>query len=90
MTKGAKSKKSQTAKSTDTPKKPKAKAPKRTIGPAGDGERITIPLLTVKKGERVIIDTSGKGVVRINEIEFSNNSSITFTRPAKLTMQAGK
>lgn len=56
-------------------------------GSTSSGEHNTFPLL---HGERGIINTCDTDVVRINEIEFSNNSSITFTRPAKLTMQAGK
>ena len=63
--------------------KPKKKPIKKiNIGPAALGETRDIPVLTIRSGEKVVIDTSGKGTLNLRDIvmtggtlEFAKNKT---------------
>jgi hypothetical protein len=56
------------------PKKKKASLKIITLGPVAAGERQSVDVKHIKSGEKLILDTSGKGVLRIGKIVMTGGS----------------
>ena len=58
-------------------KKNKARVSKKRVIQAGAGEVTVLNDLVVKKGEKVVVDTKGKGKLTINKITLHSGGSLS-------------
>jgi hypothetical protein len=62
----------------------KKKTPKKratTLGPVGAGQTLTAGVIHVKANERVVIDNSGAGLIKFEDIQITgNNATLVFKK----------
>jgi hypothetical protein len=81
--------KAQSGPAEDKPKKKKEAVKITTIGPVAEGERQWIDVKYIKQGEKVIIDTNGKGTLQIGKFIMSGGTlqCVKSKRPFQLVFR---